>query len=44
MIIVDCYDGDNMEPVVYHGNTLTVPISLREILVAIETQAFTVST
>jgi phosphatidylinositol phospholipase C delta len=43
LIIVDCYDGDDGEPAVYHGNTLTVPIALREILTAIETQAFTAS-
>jgi hypothetical protein len=40
---VDCYDGDNMEPMVCHGNTLTVPIPLRDILIAIETEAFTFS-
>jgi phosphatidylinositol phospholipase C delta len=42
-IKVDCYDGDNMEPIVYHANTLTTPVTLREILIAIETQAFSVS-
>ncbi|CAF2551668.1 unnamed protein product [Rotaria sp. Silwood2] len=40
---IDCYDGDNMEPIVYHGKTLTTSIKLQEILIAIETQAFTVS-
>ncbi|CAF3304858.1 unnamed protein product [Rotaria sp. Silwood2] len=40
---MDCYDGDNMEPIVYHGNTLTAPISFREIILAIETQAFSAS-
>jgi len=40
---VDCYDGKNMEPIVYHANTLTKPITFREIIFAIETQAFTVS-
>ena len=42
-IKVDCFDGDNMEPIVYHANTLTKPVLLRHILVAIETQAFSVS-
>lgn len=40
---MDCYDGEDMEPIVYHGNTFTVPITLREILIAIETVAFTAS-
>ncbi|CAF3806889.1 unnamed protein product [Adineta steineri] len=40
---MDCYDGDNMEPIVYHAKTLTKPITLRAILHAIQTQAFTVS-
>lgn len=40
---MDCYDGDDMEPIVYHGNTLTKPITFREIICAIETQAFSVS-
>jgi len=43
LIIVDCYDGDHMEPIVYHENTLTKPITFREIIHAIETQAFSVS-
>jgi len=40
---VDCYDGEHMEPIVYHGNTLTKSISFRDILIAIETEAFTIS-
>ncbi len=40
---MDCYDGNNMEPIVYHGNTFTTPITFREIIFAIETQAFSVS-
>jgi hypothetical protein len=43
LILVDCYDGHHMEPIVYHGNTLTVPITFREIITAIETVAFTAS-
>ncbi|CAF1285163.1 unnamed protein product [Adineta steineri] len=40
---MDCYDGDNMEPIVYHGKTLTRPITFRETILAIETQAFEIS-
>ena len=40
---MDCYDGDDMEPIVYHGHTLTKPITFREIILAIETQAFSAS-
>ncbi|UJR09709.1 hypothetical protein I4U23_013938 [Adineta vaga] len=40
---MDCYDGDDGEPIVYHANTWTNAITLHEILVAIETQAFAVS-
>ncbi|CAF1340973.1 unnamed protein product [Adineta steineri] len=40
---LDCYDGENMEPLVYHGNTITVPVSFKDILLAIETVAFTAS-
>ncbi|CAF4375300.1 unnamed protein product, partial [Adineta steineri] len=40
---MDCYDGENMEPLVYHGNTITVPVSFKDILLAIETVAFTAS-
>lgn len=40
---MDCYDGELMEPVVYHGNTMTVSILFRDILMAIESEAFTLS-
>lgn len=40
---MDCYDGEDMEPIVYHGNTLTVPIQFREIIQAIQTVAFEAS-
>jgi hypothetical protein len=42
-MVVDCYDGENMEPIVYHGHTLTLPITFRDIIIAIETVAFTAS-
>lgn len=41
--LVDCYDGELMEPIVYHGHTMTVPILFRDILIAIESEAFTLS-
>ncbi|CAF1523086.1 unnamed protein product [Adineta ricciae] len=40
---LDCYDGDDMEPIVYHGKTLTKPITFRDAISAIETVAFTAS-
>ena len=43
LIVVDCYDGDQMEPMVYHAHTLTKPVSFRAIIHAIGTQAFAVS-
>ena len=42
-LLVDCYDGEDGEPIVYHANTWTKAITLHEILSAIETQAFAVS-
>lgn len=41
--LVDCYDGEDMEPIVYHGHTLTAPIQFREIVQAIQTVAFEAS-
>ena len=40
---MDCYDGEDMEPIVYHGKTLTRPITFREAISAIATQAFNAS-
>ncbi|CAF1076039.1 unnamed protein product [Rotaria sordida] len=40
---MDCYDGENGEPIVYHGNTFTKPITFREIILAIKTEAFSIS-
>ncbi|CAF0734693.1 unnamed protein product [Didymodactylos carnosus] len=37
---MDCYDGDNFQPVVYHGKTLTKRVEFREILHAIKENAF----
>lgn len=43
LILVDCYDGDQMEPVVYHARTLTRPIRFRAIIHAMKSHAFAVS-
>ena len=40
---IDCYDGPHMEPIVYHGLTLTVPLPFRDVIMAIESVAFTAS-
>lgn len=40
---MDCYDGEDMEPIVYHGHTLTVPIQFREVIQAIQIVAFEAS-
>ncbi|CAF3334143.1 unnamed protein product [Rotaria socialis] len=40
---MDCYDGREGEPVVYHGNTITEPIKLEEILLAVQLHAFDTS-
>ena len=41
--IVDIYDGPTGEPVVYHGNTLTSKVSVRDICHAIAKYAFVTS-
>ncbi|XP_061219882.1 1-phosphatidylinositol 4,5-bisphosphate phosphodiesterase zeta-1 [Neopsephotus bourkii] len=40
---IDCWDGPNNEPVVYHGRTLTSKISFRSVIQIIEKYAFEVS-
>ncbi|CAI4232602.1 unnamed protein product [Auanema sp. JU1783] len=37
---LDCWDGDDGFPVVYHGHTLVTKISLRQVLDAIKKSAF----
>ncbi len=32
IFIVDCWDGDDGEPIIYHGWTLTSKISFREVM------------
>lgn len=41
--VVDCWDGMNDEPVIYHGHTLTSKISFKSVIQAINEHAFTSS-
>ncbi|XP_041365135.1 inactive phospholipase C-like protein 2 isoform X2 [Gigantopelta aegis] len=40
---LDCWDGPNDEPIIYHGHTLTSKISFRSVVEAIKQYAFEVS-
>ncbi|XP_063928009.1 1-phosphatidylinositol 4,5-bisphosphate phosphodiesterase delta-4-like [Zophobas morio] len=40
---LDCWDGPNNEPIIYHGYTLTSKILFKEALVAIQENAFVAS-
>uniref|UniRef100_A0A8C5DPP6 Phosphoinositide phospholipase C n=1 Tax=Gouania willdenowi TaxID=441366 RepID=A0A8C5DPP6_GOUWI len=40
---LDCWDGDNGEPVIYHGYTMTSKVLFREVIQAIKDYAFKVS-
>ncbi|KAL4224626.1 Inactive phospholipase C-like protein 2 [Mactra antiquata] len=42
-IELDCWDGNNDEPVIYHGHTLTSKISFSHVIEAIDKYAFDVS-
>uniref|UniRef100_H3BYG3 Phosphoinositide phospholipase C n=1 Tax=Tetraodon nigroviridis TaxID=99883 RepID=H3BYG3_TETNG len=37
---IDCWDGADMEPVVYHGYTLTTKILFKEVITTVEQHAF----
>lgn len=37
---LDCWNGDDGMPIIYHGHTLTTKISFREVVVAIRKSAF----
>ncbi|KAL2119419.1 hypothetical protein VTJ04DRAFT_6380 [Mycothermus thermophilus] len=39
-IEIDCWDGDDFQPVVTHGHTLTTPISFLEVIKTINKYAF----
>uniref|UniRef100_A0A8D3ADW3 Phosphoinositide phospholipase C n=1 Tax=Scophthalmus maximus TaxID=52904 RepID=A0A8D3ADW3_SCOMX len=40
---IDCWDGPDMEPVVYHGYTLTTKILFKDVIKTVEQHAFEVS-
>ncbi|EDO31556.1 predicted protein, partial [Nematostella vectensis] len=40
---LDCWDGDDEEPIVYHGHTLTSKVLFKDIVQAIKESAFKVS-
>ncbi|KAM4774396.1 1-phosphatidylinositol 4,5-bisphosphate phosphodiesterase epsilon-1 isoform 3-T3 [Cyanocitta cristata] len=40
---LDCWDGDDGMPVIYHGHTLTTKISFKEVVEAIDRNAFITS-
>uniref|UniRef100_A0A8C4HCZ0 Phosphoinositide phospholipase C n=1 Tax=Dicentrarchus labrax TaxID=13489 RepID=A0A8C4HCZ0_DICLA len=40
---IDCWDGPDMEPVVYHGYTLTTKIFFKDVITTVEQHAFEVS-
>ncbi|KAI1884891.1 hypothetical protein AGOR_G00214540 [Albula goreensis] len=40
---LDCWDGSNGEPVVYHGHTFTSKILFKDVIIAVEKYAFTTS-
>ncbi|XP_066475456.1 1-phosphatidylinositol 4,5-bisphosphate phosphodiesterase epsilon-1 [Tiliqua scincoides] len=40
---LDCWDGDDGMPIIYHGHTLTTKISFKEVVEAIERNAFITS-
>ncbi|XP_028287424.1 1-phosphatidylinositol 4,5-bisphosphate phosphodiesterase zeta-1-like [Parambassis ranga] len=40
---IDCWDGADMEPVVYHGYTLTTKILFKDVIATVEQHAFEVS-
>lgn len=41
---LDCWDGPNGEPIIYHGYTLTSKILFKDVIKAIKEYAFKVST
>uniref|UniRef100_A0A672ID13 Phosphoinositide phospholipase C n=1 Tax=Salarias fasciatus TaxID=181472 RepID=A0A672ID13_SALFA len=40
---IDCWDGADLEPVVYHGYTLTTKILFKDVITTVEKHAFEVS-
>ena len=42
-LAVDCWDGPNDEPIIYHGHTFTSKILFKAVIEAINTYAFETS-
>ena len=42
-ILVDCWDGPNNEPIIYHGHTFTSKITFIDAIEAINEHAFVMS-
>ena len=40
---LDCWNGDDGNPVIYHGHTITTKISFRDVVVAIARNLFVTS-
>ena len=40
LFLVDCWDGDDGEPIIYHGHTLTSKILFKDVIEACEKYAF----
>lgn len=40
---IDCWDGPDMEPLVYHGHTLTTKILFKDVIQTVEQHAFEVT-
>ena len=38
--LVDCWDGDDGEPVIYHGHTITSKILFKDVVQACKDYAF----
>ena len=41
--VVDCWDGENGDPIIFHGHTLTSKIQFKDVIIAIKEHAFQVS-
>jgi len=42
-LIVDCWDGEDDDPIIYHGHTLTSKILFKDVIAAIKEHAFSTS-
>ena len=40
---VDCWDGDNGDPIIFHGHTLTSKIKFKDAIQAVKEHAFEAS-